>query len=159
MPVSPGLKRLLCIRELEEELSQAALERAVAEREHFERNLGLAIDRKRAGRSLWSQGVEAGESENRQAGLEEMGAAGRLAACAFTQLAEAEKQVSERRESYLATRTRRHQAQTLIEETRNEDARTALRRDQQQLDEWFRLNSKSAADQEERKSGGSRENF
>ena len=159
MPVSSGLKRLLRIRELEEELSQSALESAVSEREHFERNLGLAIDRKRAGRSLWSKGVGAGagesedrQSEDRQVGLEEMGVAGRLAEFASTQLAEAERQLSERRESYLATRTRRRQAQMLIEEAESEGARTALRRDQQELDEWFRLSAKSDAGHKEQQS-------
>lgn len=149
MPVSPGLKRLLRIRELEEELSQSALENAASEREHFQRNLGLAIDRKRAARSLWSKSVSADERESRQAGLEEIGIAGRLAAFASTQLAEAERQLSERRESYLAKRTRRRQAQTLIEETESEDVRTAIRRDQQELDEWFRLRAGSAADRKE----------
>ena len=149
MPVSPGLKRLLRIRELEEELSQSALESAVSEREHFRRTLGLAIDRKRDGRSLWSQSVGAGELENRQVGLEEMGLAGRAAAFASMQLAEAERQLSERRESYLATRTRRRQAQALIEENESQDARTALRRYQQELDEWFRSGAHSAADRQE----------
>ena len=149
MPVSSGLKRLLRIRELEEELSQSALESAVSEREHFQRTLQLAIDRKSAGRNLWGRSVAACESENRQVGLEEICIAGRLAECASMQLAEAERQLSERRESYLATRTRSRQAQTLIEETESEEARRALRRDQQELDEWFHLGASSAADRKE----------
>lgn len=139
MPVSLALKRLLRIRELEEELSRSALENAVSEREHFQRHLHLAMDRKRDGRNFWNEGVSAGELENRQAGLEEIGIAGRLAEFASTQLAEAEKQLSERRESYLTTRTRHRQAETLIDEGEREDAQKALRRNQQELDEWFRL--------------------
>lgn len=155
MPVSPSLKRLLRIRELEEELSQSALESAVAEREHFQRKLELAVARKRTGRSLWEEGIQSkqkDQADQRQAALEEMRIGARLADSASAQLAEAEVQLSARRESYLATRTQRRQAETLIEEAQRDDAQIKLRRNQQELDEWFRSGAKSDVHNHEKRS-------
>jgi flagellar export protein FliJ len=146
MPVSAGLKRLLRIRELEEELSQSALDSAVTAREHFQRKLQLAVQRKQDGRTLWGASASAEQSEGRRIALEEMRMGHRLADFASDRLAEAEKQLSQRRESYLATRTRRRQAETLIEAAQCDDAQLALRRNQQELDEWFRSGAKSIAD-------------
>jgi flagellar export protein FliJ len=148
MPVSPALKRLLRIRELEEELSKSALESAVAEREHFRRKLAMAVESNRSGRRLWGESVHAGDCESRHAAVEEMRLAAQLTGLASAKLVAAEKELNRRRENYLATRTVRRQAETIIDEAEQRDAQVALRRNQQELDEWFRSNAlRDAKDQ------------
>ena len=138
MPVSHALKRLVRVRELEEERSRLALDSAVAERDRLTHALELASHRERNGRALIVLSAHSGELCDRLAGLEETRMAHRLRELLFERIAAAELEVSEQRERYLSTRIKRRQADTLIEEAERKDAEQCVRRDQQDLDEWFR---------------------
>jgi hypothetical protein len=98
----------------------------------------LAGHRERNGRALIALSARSGELCDRLAGLEEARIALRLREVLSERIASAELEVSEQRESYLSTRIKRRQAETLIEETERTDARQGARRSQQDLDEWFR---------------------
>ena len=138
MLVSHALRRLVRVRELEEERSRLALARAVAERDRLNHALDLASHRERNGRALIALSVHSGELCDRLAGLEEARIAHRFREVLSERIDAAESEVSERRESYLSTRIKRRQAETLIEEAERKDAQQGVRRDQQALDEWFR---------------------
>ena len=138
MPVSHALKRLIGVRELEEERSRLALESAIAERDRLNHALDLASHRERNGRALIAISAHSGELCDRLAGLEEARFAHRVRELLFGRIEAAELEVSEHRESYLCTRIKRRQAETLIEEAERKDAQQCVRRDQQDLDEWFR---------------------
>ncbi len=138
MAVSRGLRRLLRIRDLEEEQARLALEAALADRQRLEQALSATAERERGGRRLVQASARSGELPDRLAGLEESRAAVRLAAALVPRLAEAEEEVTALREDYLAARVERRQAETLLEEAAAQDALDAGRRSQQGLDDWFR---------------------
>ena len=71
MPVSRALRRLLRIRELEEEQSRAALESVIGELSCLEKAVVVAAGRDRQGRRLVSSSAQSGELPDRLAGLEE----------------------------------------------------------------------------------------
>ena len=78
MPVSPALRRLLRIRELEEVQCRLALESALGEISGLEKALTQSTGRDREGRRLVSLSVQSGELPGRLAGLEEPRAAMQL---------------------------------------------------------------------------------
>jgi hypothetical protein len=138
MAVSRALRRLLRVRELEEGQRRLELESALGELRALEQALERNTARGRAGRRLITEGIEKNEIAHRLAGLEEQSAAGRMATRLEQCMEPAAERVSDRRAAYLMTRTGRRQAETLIEETEARDARDALRRVQQELDDWHR---------------------
>jgi hypothetical protein len=138
MPVSRSLRRLLRIRDLEEEQSRLALESALGELNRLEHALAASAARDRRGRRLVGASVRSGELPDRLAGLEETQAAGRSAAALAPRLAETELEVVARREEFLGKRLERRQAETLIEESAARDAVEAGRHGQQALDDWYR---------------------
>jgi hypothetical protein len=71
------------------------------------------------------------------AGLEETRAADRHREALAPRITDAELDVVELRQEFLAHRVERRQAETLIEETESRDAADAGRRGQQSLDDWF----------------------
>jgi flagellar export protein FliJ len=138
MPVSRALKRLLGVRELEEEQYRVALTSAINERTRLRKALQLAADRARRGRALITHSVGSGELYDRLAGLEEVRGAHLLKDVLCERIVTAEKQVTEDRENYLSSRMGRRQVETLIGKTNEKDIREGLRRSQQEIDEWFR---------------------
>jgi hypothetical protein len=137
MPVSRSLRRLLHIRNLEEEQERLALESALGDLRQLENALEATAVRARGGRRLVSASAHSGELEDRLAGLEETLAEGRHAAALKPRIADAELDVVTLRQEYLARRVERRQAETLIRETEARDAVDAERRGQQALDDWF----------------------
>ncbi len=137
MPVSRSLRRLLCIRNLEEEQGRLALELALGDLRQLENALHATVERARGGRRLVGVSARSGELPDRLAGLEETRAAGRHAAALKPKIAQTELDVVALRQEYLARRIERRQAETLIEETEARDALDAGRRGQQSLDDWF----------------------
>ncbi len=81
MAVSRALRRLLRIRELEEEQSRLALESALGELNRLEASLAAAVERERRGRRLVKASAQTGELPDRLAGLEETRAADRRVFC------------------------------------------------------------------------------
>ncbi|MGA3263213.1 MAG: hypothetical protein ABSC47_04120 [Terracidiphilus sp.] len=137
MAVSRALRRLLRIRDLEEEQGRLALESALGELRHLENALAATVDRARRGRQLVGASAYSGELPDRLAGLEETRAAGRHATALRPRIADAELDVVALRQEFLARRVERRQAETLIQETEARDAIEAGRRGQQALDDWY----------------------
>jgi hypothetical protein len=137
MAVSRVLRRLLRIRNLEEEQGRLALESALGELMNLQNVLAAAVERARRGRRLVGTSAQSGELPDRLAGLEETRAAERRTAALAPRIAEAELDVVALRREFLARRVERRQAETLIRETEAQDAAEAGRRGQQALDDWF----------------------
>ena len=138
MAVSRAMRRLLRIRDLEEEQCRMALESAVGELSRLEHALKATAAWERHGRRLIEGSVGSGELVDRLSGLEELRAAGRHAAALVPRIAAGEAEVAELREEFLSKRVERRQAETLIEETEAEVELVAGRHGQQALDDWYR---------------------
>jgi flagellar biosynthesis chaperone FliJ len=137
MAVSRALRRLLRIRELEEEQNRLALESAVGELNRLEQALTAAYERERQGRRLVETSARSNQMLDRLAGLEEARSAGVHAIALGPRIDSKQEEVEARRREFLAKRVERRQAETLIEETRVRDAIDSDRRGQQSLDDWF----------------------
>lgn len=138
MAVARGLRRLLRIRDLEEEQGRIALEAAMGDLRRLEHAQAAAADRDRRGRRLVDASVRTGELHDRLAGLEEMQASRRLELALDPFIADADLEAAELREEYLKKRIERRQAETLIQEAVARDALDGERRSQHGLDDWFR---------------------
>jgi flagellar biosynthesis chaperone FliJ len=149
MAVSRALRRLLKIRNIEEEQSRLALESAVSELNRLEAALAATTERDRLGRRLVERSASNGELPDRLAGLEETRAASCHAAALGPRIADAKLDVAGMREEFLARRVERRQAETLIEETEARDALDAGRRGQQSLDDWYGNRMHRTEDEEE----------
>jgi hypothetical protein len=138
MAVSRALRRLLRIRELEEEQCRLALESAQRELNRLEHALVATADRARRGRLLVGASAQSGELPDRLAGLEETRAADRFTAALNARRSVAKRDVAALRERFLSKRIERRQAEALVHETEARDAIEAGRRSQQGLDDWYR---------------------
>lgn len=138
MAISRAMRRLLRVRDLEEEQSRLALESAVGDLHRLEAALGAAQQRERRGRRLVQTSAQSGELPDRLAGLEETRAGARHAAALTPRIAEAEAEVATLRQEFILKRVERRQAETLIQETAARDALEEERRGQRALDDWFR---------------------
>ncbi len=147
MAVSRALRRLLRIRDLQEEQSRLALESALGELHRLENAMTATFERDRLGRSLVQTSVRTGELPDRLAGLEETRAASRHAAALVSKIDQAEEEVQDRRQEFLLRRVERRQAETLIQATEAREAAESNRRSQQALDDWYgsRLRSNGGA--------------
>ena len=137
MAVSRALRRLLRIRDLEEEQSRLALEASLGDLHTLQHALAATTERDRRGRHLVQASALNGEIRDRTAGLEETRAADRFALVLGPRIADAEQDVISLREDYLEKRVERRQAETLIEEATARDTLDADRSSQQALDDWF----------------------
>jgi hypothetical protein len=157
MAVSRALRRLLHIRDLEEEQCRVALESASGTLHGLQHALEATGERGRRGRRLIEASAHSGELPDRLAGIEEIRAAERHGVALVPRIADAELDVAALREEFLAKRVERRQAETLIKETEAQDAIEAGRRSQQNLDDWFgnRMHRKDAeAAMRQRKAAG-----
>jgi aspartokinase len=150
MAVSRSLRRLLRIRELEEEQSRLALESAIGELHRLEEALRATAVRSRKGRELVAASAHTGEVTDRLAGIEETRLAERHAEALTPMAAEAELDAAAAREAFLVKRVERRQAETLIRETEARDAIEAGRREQQAMDDWYLNRSEPASEKRER---------
>lgn len=133
-----SLRRLLRIRELEEEQCRIGLEAALGELRRLEQAETAAAERGRRGRRLVAASASGADPSDRQAGLEEMRAAERMSRALAPRRWSREQEVARLRQAYLDKRVERRQAETLIAEAVAGEAREAERRGQQGLDDWFR---------------------
>jgi len=138
MPVSRTLRRLLRIRELEEEQCRLALGSAMGELNRLEHALSATAERDRMGRRLVEASARTGELRDRLAGLEETRTASRLVEVLEPRIAASECEVARLRQEFLEKRVERRQAETLLRETEARDAIASGRRSQQGIDDWFR---------------------
>ena|SRR5208282_2921692 len=137
MAVSRGLRRLLCIRDLQEEHSRLELESALGELHRLEHALQATAERDRQGRRLIEASARTGELPDRLAGLEESRAASRHALILAPRIADGEEEVVALRKEFLTKRVERRQVETLIEEAEAGDAIESGRRSQQSQDDWY----------------------
>lgn len=137
MAVSPALRRLMRIRDLQEEQSRAALEFALGELHRLEVALTATCERDRRGRNLLHVSAETGEGTDRLAGLEETRTASRHAHVLGPMVEEMGAEVTELRQVFLMKRVERRQAETLIREVEARESVEAIRRGQQSLDDWY----------------------
>jgi len=137
MAISRALRRLLRIRNLEEEQSRLAVESALVELRRLEHALRASVERERRGRGLITLSARNGELPDRVAGVTEMRIASAHATALTPRIAESEGEVADLREEFLLRRVERRQAETLIDETEERDAVEAARRGQQTLDDWY----------------------
>jgi hypothetical protein len=147
MAVSHALRRLLRIRDLEEEQSQLALEFALGEFNRLATALATAVERELRGRRLVEMSARTGQLSDRLAGIEETRSAGRHALMLEPKINAGKEKVAARRQEFLLKRVERRQAETLIQKTEARDALEASRHIQQTLDDWYnsRLFSERAA--------------
>jgi flagellar biosynthesis chaperone FliJ len=137
MAVSRALRRLLRIRDIEEEQSRLALESAVSELNRLHDAMSATIVRERRGRMLVAASARTNQFPDRIDGIEETRAASRQAQALGPRIESQEETVTERREQFLTKRVERRQAETLIQESVAREAIEAGRRGQQSLDDWF----------------------
>jgi hypothetical protein len=137
MAASRALRRLLRIRDLEEEQSRLALESALGELNRLQDAMKSTVERERRGRQLVEASARTGELPDRLAGIEETHAADRLFAFLGPKIAAKEEEVMARRQEFLIKRVARRQAETLIQEAEKQEAVEADRRGQQALDNWY----------------------
>ena len=137
MAVSPAMRRLLRVLLLEEEQCRKSLEAAVSVLRTLEHALEAASERGRGGRRLIAASAGSGDLTDRLAGLEETRMAMRRAMLLRPPIEDAGQQVSTLRETYLAKRVERRQAETLILQAEAAQSLEAGRRSQQLLDDWY----------------------
>jgi Flagellar FliJ protein len=146
MAVTRAIRRLLGVREMEEEQCRAALERALGDLRQKEAELAVARERERSGRWLVTASARTGELVDRVAGIEETRAARCRAEQLQPKIAQAEQTVASRRQEFLATRIARRQVESLIGRAEEGEAVEAGRRTQKEMDEWFLERSAGATD-------------
>jgi flagellar export protein FliJ len=137
MAVSRALRRLLRIRELEEEQNRLALESAIGELNRLEHALATTIEREHRGRSLVLDSAQTGQVMDRIAGFEETRSATLHAEALVPRIEAKQEDIVARRQEFLTKRVERRQAETLIQETEAREAIEAGRRGQQSLDDWY----------------------
>lgn len=137
MAVSRALRRLLRIREVEEEQRKLALEAALSELRRMEQAHMAASKRESRGRRLVSLSARTREPADRLAGLEQAHSAAAHAGHLAHKIESAAERVALLREALLVSRVERRQAETLIDEAAAREALVAARRGQQALDDWF----------------------
>ena len=138
MPVSRALRRLLRIRDLEEEQLRLGLESAMGELHQLQNALDVAATLDRKGKELVGFGTLTGELTDRQAGLMESYGAQKRTAALVPRIAFTESETVRLRQAFLDKRVERRQAETLIEEEEARDTVEAARKSQNALDEWYR---------------------
>jgi hypothetical protein len=137
MAVSQAVRRLLRLREIEEEQRAAALESAIGEWKWLEAVQEAARTRERSGRRLVAESAATGELADRLAGVEQTRSAGRHAAAIEPRIRAAEQAVATRRQEFLAKRVERRQVELLIGQAEAEEAQAVERRAQSETDDWF----------------------
>jgi hypothetical protein len=135
--VSRALRRLLRIRDIEEEQCRLALESALGELGRLQIALANTAERDRRGRKLVQASAQTGELQDRLAGIEETRAAGRIQSVLRPRIEAKEAEVAQRRQEFLAKRMERRQAETLIQASEAQEAVEAGRRSQLALDDWY----------------------
>ena len=139
MSVSISLRRLLGIRNLQEEQSKLALESALGELRRLEHALQTTFERGRWGRSLIHASAQNGHLTDRLAGLEEARTANLHVAALEPRIDAQFEEIEKLRQAFLSKRVERRQAETLIQESEAREAVEVGRRGQQSIDDWYSL--------------------
>ena len=132
-----ALKRLLRIRELQEERKRCQLEAALARLDSLEKTRDAAAEMERRGRMLVGTSVLSGEIADRQAGLMQSEFASRRGRILATRIALTQKETIELRQEFMDKRVERQQAETLVDLENSKDKVESDRRSQRSMDDWF----------------------
>jgi hypothetical protein len=150
MAVSRTLRRLLRIRDLQEEQGRLALESSMGELNRLEDAMKATENRDRLGRRLLDASAHTGELPDRLSGLEESRTAARISAVLAPRIEAKQRDVHIRRQEFLVMRVARKQAESLIEDAESADAIDAGRRGQQSIDDWYSSRLHQSRGQQER---------
>lgn len=142
MPISLALRRLLRIRELEEEQSRIALETALGEMNRLKATLLGTAQRGQEARRLFASSLQSGNPTDRVACLHEMRATDNLAGALSRKLATAAPEMVRLRDRLLAKRIQRQQAESVIKECDARAKSEEERRNQRDLDDLNRARTK-----------------
>lgn len=137
MAVSNALKRLLRIRDLEQEQHRRTLQSALGELRLLEEAFDRAAARERDGRTSFAVNLREPEPLERHSALVETIIGSRHTHALEPRIARAEAEAARRRQEFLYKRMERRQAETLIHSTEAEEAIESARQSQQTLDDWF----------------------
>lgn len=138
MPVSKSMRRLLSIRQAEEERRRTGMESALTELHRLKVALMTTRGRAKLARALVASSVQTGECLDRIAGLEEIAMADRLVKILVDRIDVAGKDLERTQQEFLAKRIERRQVETLCDAMKAQDTVEAKRKSQMALDEWHR---------------------
>ena len=133
------IRRLCTLRRLEEQHRATLLEEVKQRLQGIDEALKQSGEQRNDGRALVTESVVRGCVEDRVAGLEEIENAKRRLRALLIARTRSERQLVQSRDEFLAKRTERRQADTVLDAARREEARTAERRSQSELDDWHRM--------------------
>jgi len=137
VPVSNALRRLLQVREVEEDQHKAALALALGELRSLENALRAAEARERAGRAHIAAGAHSPDPADRIAAMVEAEAGRHAVHVLARRVNAAAAGAAALRAEYLAHRIERRQLGTVIRETEEQEEAGQTRSQQQKVDEWF----------------------
>lgn len=153
MPVSSALRRLLRIRDMQEDQHRQTLESALGELHSLEDALVACHQHACAGRELVAASVGQPDTTDRAAAQVEIATSERRAIVLAPHIESAFVHASAARQVFLETRVERRQAESLVEAAEAADAVQDLRRDQQTMDDWFGGRRHRETSKSSRKSG------
>lgn len=137
MAQARALRRLLRVRDLEEEQCRMAVAATAAELNRLKSMRETALSSGFQGWQMATESAHSGELAARLGAVEQTCAAARVAQLAETRIAQAEAQLSTLREAFLAKRLERRQAETLLKEAEARQAGEEARRMQRAADDWY----------------------
>ncbi len=138
MPVSRALRRLLRIRNIEEEQHRLTLESAAGEFRLVEDALNASHRRERSGSELHQAGLRSGDVVDAQSGHVEQDVSRISTAFLEQQRAASELRVAALREALREKQIQYRQTEALIDNTIEADAIDSARHTQNHIDDWFR---------------------
>lgn len=138
MAATRVLRRLLKVRQLEEEHLKTALESAQMELGNLVEAQRSAVEREGRGRVLILESVRTGELRDRLAGIEEVRFATKLRIALSMKIETAERKAEQLRVHYAAKRMECQKVDALIEVAEAEQKLTESRRTQEALDDGHR---------------------
>jgi hypothetical protein len=150
MAVSRTLRRLLQVRELQEEQGRLALESSMGELNRLEDAMKATASQDRRGRLLLDASARSGELPDRVSGLEETRTAARIAAVLVNRIAARTRDLHTRRQEFMDLRVARKQAESLIVAAESADAIESGRRSQRALDDWYSFRGRQASEEKDR---------
>ncbi len=147
------LKRLLRLRELEEEQGRRELELAVLEENRVQQQMLFAGQRLAMGRHHFVEGIARGNGADRAGGVIEVEFSRRQQLLIKPRLEAVEQELARQREHFMTRRAERRQVETLVRDRDKVAAIETGRRAQQMLDDWYGRRTERAVKDREGSAG------
>ncbi len=138
MPVTRSLRRLLRIRDIEEEQHRLTLELAQSELRTIEDAIVASQWREQEGRMLVDAGLASGDVTDVQSGRLEVNSARSNFTSLLPRRDECEQRVNVSREALREKQIERRQTEAVIEAAMATEKVKSVRHSQNDLDDWFR---------------------